>query len=452
MALLSLWTAIFHPNSNVLLLSKGQKEAEDLLAKTKFLFMQLPPHLRPKIDHQNKTEITFGFDYDQEMKAYKATSTIQALPATEDSGRSQTATLVIADENAFHPFAEKNFIAIQPTIDKGSARFIAVSTADGTGNFFATQYKLAQQGKGIFKRIFLSYKLRPGRDEEWYAKTQLAHAANPTGFFQEYPRNEEEAFIASGGCIFDTQMLMEFDREVKDSMRPEFFVYKPKINRHMIENGLRIWQPYNPAHTYTQWVDPATAVHGTDRTAFYVFDVTSREFVAAYAGKQDENLIAEMADDVGRYYGFAYYGIERNGVGMSILNVAINLLRYPRDRFYFHRDTLKRGDEQAKAPSPGWPATPTGNAMMQHMGRIAVANRDVRIYDEELIAEMRTFVEDPESHKVGAKPPDHDDRVRAFLGCLYLASLPEANRGRIKLVQPPIPPSRLAKRRRVMSV
>jgi hypothetical protein len=450
-ALLSLWTAMFRPNSNILLLSRGEDDAIKLLDKVRFMLLHLPDHLRPRILKLNDSEIAFGFTFDSSSGEWKERSVIQALPSTEGAGRSQTATLVIADEWAFHPYAEKNFAAIQPTIDQGDAKFIAISTANGTGNFFAVQYKMAQRGEGLFRRVFLPYWLRPGRDEAWWREKQEQYRATPLLLFQEFPRDEDEAFVASGGCIFDTEVLREMESTCRDPL-PFDHLRDETLRLLVRDHGLRVWKPWNPAHAYVMWVDPATGEFGRDYTALVVFDVTNREVVATWHGKRDENYVGWICCQVGRCYGDALFGIERNGIGQSILNVVLNHLGYPRSRLYHHRDPNARRDLVKRPASPGWPASRTGNQLMESLGKSAIANRDVVIPDRELIHELKVFVEDPETGKVGARPPDHDDRVRAFLGCLFLAEQPEARSRSGRPVPRSVtkPPSRLIPRKRVM--
>ena len=451
LALYALWTAIFFPNSNVLLLSKGEKEAKALLGKCKTLYRFLPKHLRPPLVRTNDSVMEWGFEWDDDLASYKHFSKITALPATEDAGRSETATIVIADEHAYHPYAEKNFAAIQPTIDAGNAKFISVSTANGSGNFFALIYKGAQQehNEGRFWRVFLPYSLRPGRNKRWYQDTQGAYKASPTIFHQEFPRDEEEAFIASGGCIFDLESLRDLERGCVPPLPIESLGETP-LAQLAEQHDVNIWKPYNPAHAYAMWTDCATSIHGRDYFCTRVMDVDTKEDVASYHIKTDEYTVGRVTYELGRAYGWAYWGVERTGVGELLLSLMLNVFGYPRDRVYHHKDPNVRGDLALQSKSPGWPASRSGNEKLQSIVRNAIAFREVTTWDRDLVLELKTYVEDPETHKVEAKPPDYDDRADAFIGCLYLADLPEAH-VRVKRPQMPAKPkSRLAGRRGVI--
>jgi len=435
------------PTKNVLILSQGEEEAKALLDKVYFMYLHLPLHLRPHLVKHASQHLIFGFDQDPITGDYRQTSKVTALPATKNAGRGETASLVIADEWAYHPNAETNFVALQPTIDAGTAKFIAISTANGTGNFFATTYKLAQRGENSFFRVFLPYSYRPGRDLDWYEKKKRDYKATPMLMHQEFPRDEEEAFIASGGSIFDLMAVRELEKAVVDPLPLEALWDQPDL-QYWMEQGLKVWKPYDPRQAYVYWVDPATTVHQGDSTSFQVWSVTNREQVAAWHGKKEDDWIAQMAAEVGKCYGLAYGCTDRTGIGQSVTNSILNHFGYPRDRFYHHRDSTVRKSQQGEKKLPGCPMSSSMNAMQESLGKAAIASQNVKIYEAGLIQELRTLVEDPDTGKVEAKAPDHDDRARAFLGILYLMEQPEAIRGIKPPMMPAQPGSRLKQRAR----
>jgi len=449
-ALLALFEAR-KPTRNVLILSQGEQEARNLLDKVNFLLVNLPGHLRPHVLKKSSQQIQFGYDPDPVSGEYRQTSKITALPATKDAGRGETASLVIADEWAFHPNAETNFVALQPTIDAGTARFVAISTANGSGNFFATTYKLAQRGENSFHRVFLPYSLRPGRDLDWYEQKKRDYKATPLLMHQEFPRDEDEAFIASGGSIFDLMAIRELEKAVEDPLPFEAIWQSPTL-QYWAEQGLHVWRPYHPRHTYVAWLDPATTIHGGDYASFQVWDVQTREQAAAWHGKQEDDWLAQLATEVSRAYGLAFLSTDRTGIGQSVTNSIINHFHYPRDRFYHHRDSTVKKSQQGEKKLPGCPMSSAMNAYQESLGRQAIAHQDVIIHEAGLIQELRTLVEDPDTHRVEAKAPDHDDRARAFLGILYLMEQPEATRSGRPPIMPSQPGSRLKGRTRRVTV
>ena len=113
LAAYALWTASYHPGALVMVLSKGQEEASDLLDKIKFIHRQLPPELQQGVGKSNEHEMAFP----------SIDSSIVALPSTEHAGRSKAVTLV------FHEYLSANFAAVKPTIDAGG-QMITASTVN----------------------------------------------------------------------------------------------------------------------------------------------------------------------------------------------------------------------------------------------------------------------------------------------------------------------------------
>ena len=131
----ALWVALTQPNARILLISKGERESFQLLAKCKFIYKHLPDWLQFPLSYDSASMLGFK----------QLESTIVALPSTEAAGRGEASTLVIYDEWDYHEFAEKNFAAIKPTIVAGG-QLIGVSTVDKEvpDSFFKQVFKEAR--------------------------------------------------------------------------------------------------------------------------------------------------------------------------------------------------------------------------------------------------------------------------------------------------------------------
>lgn len=166
----------------VLVISMGQREATDFLRRA-----DLKHHpLRLKAN-ESQVELHGG-------------GIIRALPATEDAGRSFTADLVIVDEAAFHPYAERNYRAYRPTMADGG-KLIIVSTGNGAAGFFHDLFKAAQKRSNGFTWFFFGADERP-RPAGWYENERLAYTGLPGDFTRENPRQPEEMFIAHSGLVY----------------------------------------------------------------------------------------------------------------------------------------------------------------------------------------------------------------------------------------------------------
>lgn len=183
----ALWLCLFHPGKVVLLFSRGQDEANEMLRRVRVLYERLPEWMRqaaPALLKQNTEEMAWANE-----------SRIQSLPASPGSGRSFTASLAIMDEAAFMQWASELYTAMKPTID-GGGQLIVLSTANGRANLFFDLCDRARRGVSGFAFRFLPWHARPGRDAAWYALTE-AEAVDSALMRQEYPATPDEAFEAT---------------------------------------------------------------------------------------------------------------------------------------------------------------------------------------------------------------------------------------------------------------
>lgn len=196
-----LWRALYRGGQVILLLSKGQAEANELLRRIKALYKRLPPWMRarlpqPRPDADNKSE--WGL--------YNG-SVIRSLPATQNAGISFTASVVVMDEAAHQQWGSTLYANIKPTVDDGlDAQLIVLSTANGLGDFFHNLWTKAVEGVNGFRAFFLPYWSRPGRDQVWY-EARVREAEDPSLIPQNYPANPVEAFVANSRTRFNPQSV-----------------------------------------------------------------------------------------------------------------------------------------------------------------------------------------------------------------------------------------------------
>jgi hypothetical protein len=184
----ALWTCLFSPGRNILLFSRKLLEANDLVTRIGNMFARLPEWMRealPVLVVNNLHELRWANG-----------SQIRSLAATEDAGRSFTASILVLDEFAFVRSAKTLYNAAKPTID-GGGQLIVLSTANGVGNlFFELWDKVAQAEKADMTPVFLPWYARPDRTFAWYERAR-AEAVDPLSFLQEYPATPEEAFVST---------------------------------------------------------------------------------------------------------------------------------------------------------------------------------------------------------------------------------------------------------------
>jgi len=197
------WLAFFHPDQNIIDLSRTEREAVLLLRKTKYGFKHLPKWMEergPKslAEHQQRMVFDNG-------------SQITSMPSASDPARGESATLIVVDEWAFLPNPEEAWASIEPVADVGG-RIIGLSTANGSGNFFHELWVGAEAGVNNFETMFFPWSATEDRDESWYESKR--QAMSPWQLAQEYPNSAEEAFVKSGNPVFDLEVLDVLARSV----------------------------------------------------------------------------------------------------------------------------------------------------------------------------------------------------------------------------------------------
>jgi len=203
LAALALWWC-YKTGGNVVMISKGENEAAELLRKAKFIYSQLPKNLQSETLHDGVELLSFKGKH----------SRIHTLPSTEFAGVGETASLVIWDENEFHPNAKENWGHLKPTIDAG-AYGVVVSTADPTSidSHFKTLWREARAGNNNFYPIFIPWDAVPHRDNDWLERVKRDYYLE-WQFRADYPASEEEALSPiTGRTFFDAARLQKLRQE-----------------------------------------------------------------------------------------------------------------------------------------------------------------------------------------------------------------------------------------------
>ena len=197
------WLAFFHPDQNIIDLSRTERESVLLLRKSKYGYQHLPKWMverGPKslVEHQQR----MGFDNG---------SQITSMPSASDPARGESATLIVVDEWAFLPNPEEAWASIEPVADVGG-RIIGLSTANGSGNFYHQLWVGATTGSNKFEPMFYPWSATEDRGDSWYQ--EKIESMLPWQLAQEYPTTPEEAFVKSGNPVFDLDILEAMERNV----------------------------------------------------------------------------------------------------------------------------------------------------------------------------------------------------------------------------------------------
>ncbi len=411
-AMFALWTAIAKPGQAVLLISRGQNDAEKLLAKVAYLYERLPVW-KPKAIVNART-ISFANGSD-----------IEAMPATEDAGRGRTANLVVLDEHAHQPFARRILAAVLPAASAG--RILSISSGNGTGALHSKLFLDAKDGQPLlvtnlgdgtplplritrtvgpngWRAMFLPYDAHPDHDAAWREEERRTMASLSDAMFtQEHPRDDTEAIVAIGSPIFDAERLAE--QEIRTG------IPIPGIA------GAIQFAPPVAGIVYAIGADPAEGLIDSDWSSATVLcidkvvDGFQAEQVATLRGRFPPEVFAAKLDALARHYGSlptprlrtpVLLCWERNNHGHAVRVALVPLYGHSAPYRVFH----------AKDRQLGWLQTAETRAIIVD-GLASAMRTDALVLHDAITIEQFGMFHENERGRAEAAEGAHDDDVIA---------------------------------------
>lgn len=386
-----LWYALFKTGASIMLFSKGEKEAWELLAKCRRVYSQLPSCMKLTIKPDSSEEISFPVRM----------SSIRAFAATEAAGISFTSSIVVCDEWEEHPYADQNYLASKPTRDAGG-QFIGIFTVNKLkpDTLAKAIERDAVEGKNDFTPLFFPYDSRPGRDEAWYEETKrgiperdLATLTPELYMEQNYPRSREEA-------LRTTQNVSAFDHKILDELMGE------TRNSVKVENTdnliVNIFKPYHIGEFYIAASDTSHGV-GKDYSVTCVLNVKTGEVVAdIMSNSLSPEEFALHTVNLLKYYNSPLWWPEDNEWGGVTISTA-KTLGYTN---FGYRD-----DKRTKL---GWHTGDgfTGDTRFSLWGSLipAINNKQIVIYNKNGLKQFYDIIRVIEKNgKIEAMRGRHDD-------------------------------------------
>jgi len=344
----ALWVIIFQKHKQVVILSKGDVEATEVLDRIKLMYDELPKFLKPGIVEDNKHTLKLGTN-----------STIKSRPSGRQSGRSLAGSLLIIDEAAFIENIDTIWAAVYPIISTGGRAFV-LSTVNGIGNWYHDVYQKAVEGANSFHPIDIRWQEHPeyqrqadgfswlyedmkikGLDVDRWEETTRANMPLKQ-WLQEY----ECSFLGTGDTYIEGSILKEVASQTSEN-------FDIKYN-----NRMRVWQEPQPFYSYLIACDTALG-RDRDYSAFHVINMYNGQQVAEfYSNRTPINEFAKIIADEGMLYNVAHVLCERNTIGNNLIDWLYNIYEYEnlwcdeKDDFGFlvtvkNRDTILANLEEA---------------------------------------------------------------------------------------------------------
>lgn len=443
---------IFHDTAtrrhrNSLTVAHDDAASTNLFEMSRLMYDSLPSALKPMKRYSTKSgELVFENPNEAERSENPGLrSSLRTMTARNtEAGRSKTIQNLHLSEVAFWDHAEKTMLSLlQAVPDHPDTAVFIESTANGVGGEFYDRYWAAKRGETEYVALFFAWfdhpeYSRPFRsDEEREAfagslddEEQSLIAAyqltleqlhwrrwciankckgNVDRFRQEYPANDQEAFLVSGRPFFNRKSLYVIHQSS---------VIEPKRIGNLVETEsgeivfvdhpegyLRVWKEPHPDHRYVIGADVAEGLEKGDYSAAEVIDRDEWCQVAEWHGHMDPDLFGDELWKLARWYNHAWLGIEANNHGLTT-NKRVEARGYRR---LYRRQIL---DTVTKKTTDrlGWLTTAQSRPFMLDELAENVRELWLVIHSQGLVGEMMTFVRN-EKGRAEAQEGCFDDRV-----------------------------------------
>jgi len=427
------WRITQTRNANAFVLSHLAESTNAIFNMVRTFYDHVPHKaFKPNLASQSAATLVFD-EINSRYRVGTARST--------QTGRGQTNRFVHGSEVAFYPQGADIVAGLLQTVGGDGSEVILESTANGAGGWFYDQVMKSLRGETEWITCFVPWyamaeykaKVRPyferTKDEEQLAAKfdltdeQLQFRRNKMDelgghdlFKQEYPSTPYEAFLTSGRCFVEDEVIGDAE---KDCYTPDF-IGEFDGNLHRRSSGpYREWSPPSKDDSYVIGVDVAEGLAYGDYSVAQILDSRGRQ-VACWHGHIDPFAWGDLIGKLGARFNNAYIIVERNNHGLTTLR-RLQELNYP-SLFIESSVDGAYGDKMTKRG--GFLTTSKTKPLIIDNVAALLRQRDSGIADIELIKELRTYIID-EKGSFNSQNGCYDDRVIAYAIALHgLATMP----------------------------
>lgn len=441
------WWAATHKYVSAAIVAQDSEAASVIYQMFQRYYDNTSAEFKPVTKYYTKNDLTFDNEKGQGLK-----SQIRTMVAKKGAtGRGQMNRFVHGSEVAFWEGGSEIVAGLLQTVPTLPDTFIFLeSTANGMGGYFYDEWQYAKKGESSFNPFFFAWHEHPeyelnvpskwgsydGEERElltifkslgypqstWKRKLQWRRTkmkefrTDPEKFYQEYPKNDMEAFISTGRPVFDPRMLIKMDAKASNT---KFATYeligtkKTDIKAKKVDHGsLKVWELPLPNEKYVIGGDVAEgkeiAANGKegDYSVLTVIKRSNNQVVARWRGHIDPDQFGDVSCQVGWFYNEAVLAIEVNNQGLSTIQRI-------RDKLYRRMYMRERGADEIfdeTTSKMGWRTDKSSKYIM--ISELAKFIRDGVIIDTDTVAirEYMTYVRD-DTGRTNAQEGHHDDCV-----------------------------------------
>lgn len=354
---LMLWSAHQIEGSHYLMITDKSDNTQNLFNRLKDMYESLPKGIKIKQKRSNKTEL---------LLENKSRISVQTA-GNKELGRGFSCQIIHLSEFAFwsEDVQEKALISLEQSLLKNKDSLLCIeSTSNGIGNQFYNIFTSAEKGNSKYKSFFFGYSEPSFRQmfayeikeaEQWamaqnhgnryvldslhfypdeldlYKKHKLTipillwrkYKMSDIGedaFNQEFPITADVSFIQSDTGFFNAvDITKRYEYLLHCLAEKEIEKDLPYNLAKYLGKGLYIYQPIKSNETYFGGIDSAAGLKG-DYSAISILDSTGEQVAVFYRNDLPIYLFAQVAYDLGMFYNYCMFAIERNTYGLSLID------------------------------------------------------------------------------------------------------------------------------------
>lgn len=408
---------LFTPNYTVGILAHKWESLKYLFGIIRFAYDSMPDNIKPKLRKSTETTLEFeGLNSKIFVSLEIRSVGLNALHISE--------WCLCEDENVIASLA-----AVGPQGD-----VTGESTANGLGDHGYNTYQDGKLGLNRYKIRFLPWWLNdfyqmplngmqpPTLTEEEQrlpikltpeqilfrreAKRQYQYL-----FDQEMAENDDACFLTSGGAYFNNKKIHALFKSAK--------LWRSQNKPYQETDDYIAFEQPNPMWKYAAGADTAEGLRTGDYSALKIINVSKGREAFAYRARVGVDKFSQICDYWCRQYGNATLAPESNNHGHAVIELLLNLYRYPNVWRQSANEKVVGFDK--KPPKWGWETTAKNKAEILDMLKFAVEGNydddenhfdpEILFLDQIFLQECLTFLDN--NGKYEAAEGKYDDTVMA---------------------------------------
>lgn len=450
-------------NKNAIIISSDDDGSNHLFEMSKLYHEQLEleqPHLAPKRKYSNEKKLEF---------ANRHSLILIDTAQNKRAGRSYTFQAAHISEAAHFPDFDNTMLALSQAVPEVPETYMFVeTTANGEDNAFCRWWQKIKaayaSGDTTWIPLFLSWKDHEEYTRPFITDSERAHFSDsmtsderaiqkkfeltleqmnwrrrmiidkcngdPKLFQQEYPLDDEEAFLSTSKRIFTKEHTDPQEKSVLadplvgelewSNSRPAF-VSNP-------DGALRVYDAPKRGHRYVMAIDASEGIPGGDFGVIQVLDRSTWSQAAVFRAQVRPDMLSKKAFNIGIWYNCALAAPEVNGPGL-VTTLGLRDLGYPnivhRSAINVDAGVVKETDEL------GWHTNSKTKPLLISGLESALREILIVVKDKQTLDEIKHFVvkeiTDQGYVQYGGAPGWHDDCVISLAIAIHFAkTLPES--------------------------